>query len=57
VTAVETRLLVAELKAKGRRARREQEAWLLAFEHAGVETYLWTPDDWEEITAVLRGWQ
>jgi hypothetical protein len=51
------RLVVAELKAKGGQARPEQEDWLLAFEHAGVEAYLWAPDDWEDITAVLRGWQ
>ena len=51
-------IVVAELKVGKNRASLAQDAWLDAFRAAGVPAYLWRPEDWPEIEAVLRGeWQ
>ena len=50
---VRDRLIVAELKTKQGRVTDQQQAWLDALAAAGVETYLWRPDDWPDIEAVL----
>ena len=49
------RLIVAELKVKGRKMTPAQEAWFADLsEVPAVEVYLWTPDDWPAITETLR---
>ena len=49
------RLLVAELKRSAKaRPTPAQQDWLADFRSAGCEVYLWTPDDWDQITDVLR---
>jgi len=47
------RVVFAELKRQGERPRAEQTDWLNALARAGEETYLWTLDDLDEISAVL----
>jgi hypothetical protein len=48
------RLITAELKRVGGKPTAEQQAWLEALSAcAGVECYLWTPDDWDAIEAIL----
>ncbi len=49
------RLLAAELKRTAKqRPTPAQLDWLEAFRGAGVETYVWVPDDWDEIERTLR---
>lgn len=50
------RIVVAELKSdrKGARVSPEQTWWLVAFAGADIETYLWTPVDFNDIHVVLR---
>lgn len=49
------RLIFAELKAaKGRLAPAQGET-LVSLRDAGVEVYLWRPEDWPEIERVLGG--
>ena len=49
------RLILAELKRVGGRLTAAQRGWLDALSAcAGVECYLWTPDDWEAIVAALQ---
>jgi len=49
------RLILAELKRVGGKPTAAQREWLEALgQCAGVECYLWTPDDWEAIGACLR---
>ncbi|MFX5344387.1 hypothetical protein ABTC63_21370, partial [Acinetobacter baumannii] len=50
------RCIFAELKTIRGKARREQTVWLTALGHCdGVETYLWRPNTWNDIVAVLTG--
>jgi hypothetical protein len=49
------RLIVAELKRDGGRLTAEQQAWLAAFEAAGIEAWVWRPRDIAEVQAVLAG--
>lgn len=49
------RLVVAELKARRGRLTADQRAWLDALAAAGVEAYLWRPDDWPHVCDVLQG--
>ena len=49
----EDREVIAELKRVGRKPDKDQQRWLDAFRAAGRETFLWTPDDWDEIHGVL----
>jgi hypothetical protein len=49
------RVIFAELKRVGGKPTAEQQAWLEALQAcAGVEVYLWTPDDWEAIIDALQ---
>ena len=48
------RLLYAELKSARGRLGPGQGEWLAALAGAGVETYLWRPQDWARIDEVLR---
>jgi len=49
------RLIVAELKRVGGKPTPAQRGWLEALQAcAGVECYLWTPNDWQEIVCALR---
>jgi hypothetical protein len=50
---VRERVLFVELKGERTRVTREQQQWLEALRAAGAETYLWRPDDWDEIQRVL----
>jgi VRR-NUC domain len=52
---VRERVVFCELKATATRVTRDQTRWLEALSAAGVETYLWRPDDWHEIERVLGG--
>ncbi len=46
-------LIVVELKVGRGKLTAEQAAWVAAFEAAGVAVYLWRPQDWPQIEAVL----
>lgn len=50
------RIVVAELKAKWRKASPEQDVWLEDFKKAGAEAYLWGPLQWDEglVAEVLK---
>ncbi len=48
-------IIVAELKAGTGRLSTEQREWLRAFQEAGIDAYVWRPDDWPEIATVLKG--
>src|SRR6266699_2810125 len=53
-----TRLVVAELKIwkagiKLGEPKPEQQRWLDALRMVGAETYVWRPENWSEILAVL----
>lgn len=48
-------LFVAELKSARGRLTPEQALWLQAFHRAGVLCYIFRPDDWPAIEAVLKG--
>jgi VRR-NUC domain len=47
------RLVVAELKVARRKLTAAQQQWLTAFRRAGVPAYVWRPEAWDEIQAVL----
>jgi len=50
------RLILAELKRVGGKPTAEQQAWLETLAScAGVECYLWTPNDWDAIVRMLTG--
>ena len=48
-------LLFAELKVDGRLLTLEQDEWLSALRQTDAIVRAWTPDDWPEIEAILRG--
>ena len=48
------RLLVAELKVPPNKTTPEQDEWLVAFRRAGIEAFVWTPDCWNRIQALLE---
>lgn len=52
------RCVIVEAKRVGKEPTEKQYDWLWALERVpGIETYWWTPADWETIHAVLsRGW-
>ena len=54
--APQARLLVIELKSTRGKLTQAEEEWLAYFKAAGVETYLWRPDDpgLEAMVEVLR---
>lgn len=47
------RLVVAELKLKGKKPTAAQYAWLGAFQASSIQTFVWTPDSWPEIERTL----
>ena len=50
---VRDRLIAAELKNEKGRVTNEQREWIAALEVAGIETYVWRPDDLDDIMRVL----
>ena len=49
------RVIFAEIKTKYGKLSDDQNNWILRLVGCpGVETYIWRPDDWEEITRILR---
>lgn len=50
---VRDRLVVAELKGPRGSMTARQIGWVAALEHAGVETYVWRPEDFDAALAVL----
>ena len=49
------RVIFAELKRNGARPTPAQREWLEALQAcAGVECYLWTPNDWDAIIDALQ---
>ena len=53
LTLVRDRTIHAELKSARGRLSVHQERWLERLRAAGSEVYVWRPDDWDEIAAVL----
>jgi hypothetical protein len=51
---VRDRVIAVELKRRKGKASVEQLEWLDAFRAAGVEAYLWRPDDVDDIFEILR---
>jgi hypothetical protein len=51
---VRERVVFAELKSTVGRVAPEQAAWIDALRAAGAEAYVWTPNDWAALEAVLR---
>lgn len=47
------RVIAAELKT-GTKPSDEQKQWLADFGATPVETFVWKPSDWDEITETLR---
>jgi hypothetical protein len=48
------REVVAELKRVGKKPDKHQQQWIEAFQLAGRETFIWTPDDWDQIHQTLQ---
>lgn len=48
------RLLVAELKREGEKPTGAQLLWLTLFAGVGAETFVWRPNDFDEVVNVLR---
>lgn len=48
------RLVVAELKSARGRLTPDQQAWIALLTDAGVETYVWRPDQFDDVAKVLR---
>ena len=48
------RLIAAELKVGNNKPTPQQYAWLGHFEAQGVPSYVWTPDCWGDIRAILE---
>ena len=49
-----TRLVFAEIKGTGGRLSIDQKAWIADLLVAGIETYVWHPEDLESAQKVLR---
>lgn len=49
----DTRILAAELKVKKNKPTDDQHRVLALLQLAGVEVYVWRPDDWDQLTQVL----
>ena len=49
------RLLAVELKTNTGRLTPDQSAVLASLDAAGVETHVWRPRDWDDVTAALSG--
>lgn len=50
---VRDRIIFAELKNERGRMAEQQLEWKAALEVAGVEAYVWRPDDLDDVMAVL----
>lgn len=48
------RVLAAELKRDGERPTPAQLAWLEELAASGVETFVWTPADWDAAMEILK---
>jgi hypothetical protein len=48
------KVIVAELKLGRNKLTPEQESWLCAFRLAGIQAYLWRPENWPEIEKLLE---
>ncbi|MBF6618812.1 MAG: VRR-NUC domain-containing protein [Patulibacter sp.] len=48
-------ILVAELKTQRGKLGKQQPEWLKAFMAAGIEAYVWRPDDLDQVTQRLTG--
>lgn len=48
------RLVAAELKSQRGKITVDQKLWLMSLSAAGIETYVWRPEDRPEIAAVLK---
>jgi hypothetical protein len=53
LTLCRERLVVVELKVGSNKPTKAQRRWLAALARAGIETYIWKPEDWELIRRVL----
>lgn len=54
VLARPPRLIIVELKSQAGRVKPEQDRWLKLLRACpGIETYLWRPDDWDDIEGIL----
>ena len=53
VHRVSGRLLFAELKVGNHKLTAEQEQWVEALRAAGVEVWIWRPEMWDDIVAML----
>lgn len=51
---VRDRVVFAELKAVGGKLEAAQRTWQTALQNAGAEHHIWTPDEWDELTEVLK---
>lgn len=51
---VRDRVIAAELKSSTGKTSADQDAWLAAFEVAGVESYVWRPGDTDHVLETLR---
>ena len=49
------RLIFAELKSEIGKVSQKQEEWLDVLKAAGAETYIWRPNQFEEVATILRG--
>lgn len=49
------RIIAAELKTETGTTTDEQERWLALLREAGIETYVWRPRDFDDVTKVLLG--
>lgn len=50
---VRNKVIVAELKSEKGKPSAEQVEWLDRFRAAGCEAYLWKPEDWDDLVAIL----
>lgn len=48
------RVIFAELKSQRGRLSDHQHAWIDDLTDAGIETYVWRPDDWDDLEQTLR---
>lgn len=48
------RLVVVECKSLTGRLTDDQKRWIEAFLRCGTETYVWRPDDWDEVVKTLE---
>lgn len=48
-------VVYAELKSSAGKVTPDQQEWLTALRSAGQLVFVWRPEDWEDIVAVLRG--